>query len=109
MDRSNNSSPTEVVKLERDPQRETQYVKQIVKTRGEGLSDLLSMKRDFEKYQSKVRWMINRYWLTVSSYDQTDKMGKRMGDLEESVSLIRNLNLDLMVTPERLEDKVHLL
>ena len=36
-------------------------------------------------------------------------MGTRIGDLEESISLIRNLNLDLMVTPERLEDKMHLL
>ena len=36
-------------------------------------------------------------------------MGNRIGDLEESISLIRNLNLDLMVTPERLEDKMHLL
>ena len=36
-------------------------------------------------------------------------MGVRIGDLEESIALIRNLNLDLMVTPERLEDKMHLL
>ena len=27
--------------------------------------------------------------------------------MEESISLLRNLNLDLMVTPERLEDKMH--
>ena len=36
-------------------------------------------------------------------------MSNRIGDLEESISLMRNLNLDLMVTPERLEDKMHLL
>ena len=36
------------------------------------------------------------------------KMSNRIGDLEESISLMRNLNLDLMVTPERLEDKMHL-
>ena len=36
-------------------------------------------------------------------------MSHRVGDLEESISLIRNLNLDLMVTPERLEDKMHML
>ena len=41
--------------------------------------------------------------------NQVQKMGTRIGDLEESISLIRNLNLDLMVTPERLEDKMHLL
>lgn len=50
---SNNSSP-KVVKLDRDGDGEAQYVKQIVKTRGEGLSDLLNMKSDFEKYQRKV-------------------------------------------------------
>ena len=28
---------------------EPEYIKQIVKTRGEGLADVLTMKRDFEK------------------------------------------------------------
>ena len=36
-------------------------------------------------------------------------MEKRIGDIEESISLLRNLNLDLMVTPERLEDKIYVI
>ena len=50
LDRQSNNSSPQAVKLERDKEKETQYVKQIIKTRGEGLADLLSMKRDFEKY-----------------------------------------------------------
>lgn len=58
-------------------------------TRGEGLADILGMKREFEKYQIKFQ-----------------KLGNRVDDLEEANALIRNLDLDMMVTPERLEDRL---
>jgi len=60
-----------------------------VTTRGEGLADILGMKREFEKYQIKFQ-----------------KLGNRVDDLEEANALIRNLDLDMMVTPERLEDRL---
>ena len=40
--------------LRSNKETEPEYVKQIVKTRGEGLADVLTMKRDFEKFCTKV-------------------------------------------------------
>ena len=53
------------------------------------MADILGMKREFEKYQIKFQ-----------------KLGNRVDDLEEANALIRNLDLDMMVTPERLEDRL---
>lgn len=38
----------------RNPQAEAAHVHQIVTTRGEGLTDLLMMKREFERHIGKV-------------------------------------------------------
>ena len=48
---------------QRDAKQEAAHVHQIVTTRGEGLSDLLFMKREFERHISKVSF--NELFVTV--------------------------------------------
>ena len=66
-----------------------QHVHQIVTTRGEGLADLLNMKREFERHITKFA-----------------KLTRRVEEIEKGNSFIRNLDLENMVTPGGLEEKV---
>ena len=54
MDRLGNRSSKKEIQIERDEDGEAAYVKQIVKTRGEGLSDVLNMKEQFDKTKNTV-------------------------------------------------------
>lgn len=60
-------------------------------TRGEGLADLLFMKREFERH-------ITRF----------TKLTRRVEEIEKGNSFIRNLDLEAMVTPGVLEEKVRM-
>ena len=70
---------------------EQQQVHQIVTTRGEGLADLLMMKREFERHITKFT-----------------KLTRRVEEIEKGNSFIRNLDLEAMVTPGGLEEKVRM-
>jgi hypothetical protein len=47
-----------LIKLEKDPQGEEQFIKDKVTTRGEGLSNLLGMKRDFNTFCMRVSYSL---------------------------------------------------
>ena len=53
-DQSRQSSQLKHREVPHDKAGERQHVHQIVTTRGEGLTDLLGMKRDFERHITKV-------------------------------------------------------
>ena len=42
--------------IQKDKTGETDHCRTIVQSRGKGLSDLLSMKKEFEKHVNKVSW-----------------------------------------------------
>ena len=75
----------------RDKEAEEKHVHNIVTTRGEGLADLLLMKREFERHMTKFQ-----------------KLTRRVEEIEKGNSFIRNLDLENMVTPADMEVKIQM-
>ena len=54
-DVASGQSPGKCATAAKDATKEAAHIHHIVTTRGEGLADLLMMKREFEKHTVKVR------------------------------------------------------
>ena len=88
--------------------------KAISKARGEGIAELLHMKREFERYMIKVGGIHNLLRFTALTMNvllfriQHGKLSTRVDELAKGLEQLKKLDLTTLVTPGVLEAKVRI-